>query len=190
MKIKPYERKIIVEFLSNELCMSDKEISGIFDVTRSSITHYRKYHGIKKPLSIGRRGELICVNRLRKLGFTVDDMNIDDPSMPYDLLIDGKIKVEIKTSTINKNDDFSFTFSNAKKNGCRLNERVVELENGRTVKKYLYFADYFVLVGIELDEINFWVIPTDYYPVGTQSITLKPNSKSVFKNNFGLLKED
>lgn len=65
----------------------------------------------------------------------------------------------------------------------------MRLKNGKTVKNYQKFADYFILVGIDDDIYHFWVMPTNLIKVGQQNLTLNDTYRPTFKNNFDLLRE-
>ncbi|AGZ24986.1 hypothetical protein [Staphylococcus pasteuri] len=187
------EKAITINYLASTLHLSDKKISEIFDVTRSSISHYRKKHGINRPITNGRRGELAAISRLKKLGFDVKDMNDIDKKAPFDILVDDRIRVEVKTSQVNYQESdvgrCIFALANGKHCNSKVSEHRFEIFNGATVKDYEHYADYFVFVGIDYDEVYFWVIPTNKinYRVRTYSFYLNKNEK--YRDNFDLLKE-
>lgn len=183
------DKTIAIKYLSVELGKSDKEIGDFLGVHRSNITHYRKNNNIPKPTTVGRQGELAAISRLRKLDFEVEDLNLIDKSSRYDLLINGNLKIEVKSSKRNKDGRFRFAFANKRENQCKTSDDVLRLKNGKTVKNYQKFADYFIFVGIDDDIYHFWVMPTNLIKVGQQNLTLNDTNRPIFKNNFSLLRE-
>ncbi|RFT98609.1 XRE family transcriptional regulator [Staphylococcus haemolyticus] len=181
------DRATTIRYLSIELGKSDREIGEFLGVHRSTITHYRNNHNIPKPITVGRQGELAVISRLKKLGFKIEDLNLTNKASRFDLLVNENIKVEVKSSKINKNGYFNFTFTNKPENQCKISENVMRLKNGKTVKNYQKFADYFIFVGIENDFYHFWVIPTSSIKIGQQNLMLNNNSQIKFKDNFSLL---
>lgn len=178
-----------IRYLSIELGKSDKEIGDFLGVHRSNITHYRKNNNIPKPTTVGRQGELAAISRLRKLDFEVEDLNLIDKSSRYDLLVNKKLKIEVKSSKRGRDGRFRFSFANKRENQCKTSENVLRLKNGKTVKNYQKFADYFIFVGIDDDVYHFWIIPTNLIKVGQQNLTLNDTYRPIFKNNFALLRE-
>lgn len=183
------DKATTIKYLSIELGKSDKEIGDFLGVHRSNITHYRKNNNIPKPTTVGRRGELAAISRLRKLGFEVEDLNLIDKSSRYDLLVNETLKIEVKSSKRAKDGRFRFNFANKRENQCKTSESVMRLKNGRTVKNYQKFADYFIFVGIDDDVYHFWIMPTNLIGVGQQILTLNDTNRPMFKNNFSLLRE-
>nr|DAL16189.1 MAG TPA_asm: centromere-binding protein [Caudoviricetes sp.] len=183
------DKDVAIKYLSVELGKSDKEIGDFLGVHRSNITHYRKNNNIPKPTTVGRQGELAAISRLRKLDFEVEDLNLIDKSSRYDLLVNEKLKIEVKSSKRGKDGRFKFAFANKPENQCKTSENVLKLKNGKTVKNYQKFADYFIFVGIDDDVYHFWVMPTNLIKVGQQNLTLNDTYRPIFKNNFSLLRE-
>lgn len=178
-----------IRYLSVELGKSDKEIGDFLGVHRSNITHYRKNNNIPKSTTVGRQGELAAISRLRKLDFEVEDLNLIDKSSRYDLLVNKKLKIEVKSSKRGRDGRFRFAFANKRENQCKTSDSVLRLKNGKTVKNYQKFADYFIFVGIDDDIYHFWIMPTNLIKVGQQILTLNDTYRPIFKNNFDLLKE-
>lgn len=186
------DKETTIRYLSTELGMSDKNIAKLFNVTRASISHYRRNHGIFKQDSIGRKGELAVLRRLNKLGLRARDMNEIDKSYPYDILVNQKIKVEVKTATLTEGKRFIFALTDKPSNGNIESENRIVLSSGRTRKLYNHTADYFVLVGVDVDGLDFWVVPTSEIDEKQYGISCSINSNKYkkFKNNFDLLRSD
>lgn len=183
-------KETTIRYLSTDLGMSDKNIADLFKVTRSTISHYRRNHGIFKPNTLGRKGELAALRRLNKLGFRARDMNEIEKSYPYDILVNQKIRIEVKTSTLNNGNTYLFTLTDKQTNGNIESENRITLSSGRTRKLYDQTADYFVLVGVDDDGLDFWVIPTDEIDRNEVNIicSIKSNKYADYKNNFDSLK--
>ena len=186
------DKEAAIRYLSIELGMSDKNIAKLFEVTRSSIAHFRRHHGIFKQDSIGRKGELAVLRRLNKLGFRARDMNEIDKSYPYDVLVNQKIKIEVKTATLSDDKRFVFALSDKPSNGNIESENRIVLPSGRTRKLYERTADYFVLVGIDEDGLDFWIMPTNAIAKNQYCITCTNNSHKYekYKNNFDILRSE
>lgn len=184
-------KEITINYLANELNLSDTQISKLFNVTRSSICHFRRDHNIKKPQTLGRFAELLAIEELNKLGHSTLDMNVRDKTSLYDILVDGKIKVEVKASSLNKNGRYYFTLANKKECGHIESDIRIRYKTGRTRKKYEVTTDYFIFVGVT-EQINFWVIPTNEIDAKAQCISIGENSKKYerYRNNFLGLRGD
>ena len=169
---------------------SDREISEIYNVDRTYIAHLRKEYRIPSRLlkSTGRLGELEVLERLIEM-FGKDnvlDMNEVDKTYPYDILLFGKIRIEVKSARIGKDGRFCFSFSNAEERGIDANNPYVFItKTGRTIKNLDYTCDYLCLVFIE-DEYTFSFIPTnqknDLYKKSTSTIRLSNIPKRYINN--------
>lgn len=183
------ERETTIRYLSNELNISDKKIAELFKITRSSVCHYRRYHNIKKPETVGRYGELLAIEQLNKLGYSTLDMNVRDKTALFDILVDGQIRIEVKTSTKNSSGSYKFTLTN--KEECKHIESEIRTryKSGRTKKRYDLTADYFLLVGLD-KKVEFWIIPTNVIDLKTQTISISESTKKYesFENNFNTLR--
>lgn len=179
----------MIKYLFYELGKTDKEIAGIFKVTRSTITQYRKYHGIKTPITTGRKGELKAIFKLTDLGFDVVDMNDESKLAEYDLLINDEIRIEVKTSKLTKDKRFNFALSERPENGNIASKNRRILECGRTKKIYRNTADYFIFVGLEGEKASFWIIPTNEVDENKSGISFSKNSRryAKYKNEFDII---
>ncbi|WP_436881847.1 hypothetical protein [Staphylococcus gallinarum] len=179
----------MVKYLFYELGKTDKEIADIFNVTRSTITKYRKCHGIKTPITTGRIGELKALFKLTDLGFDVVDMNDESKLAEYDLLINDEIRIEVKTSKLLKGNRFNFALSERPENGNIASKNRRILECGRTKKIYRNKADYFIFVGLEGEKTSFWIIPTNEVDENKSGISFSKNNKryAKYKNEFDII---
>lgn len=184
-------KETTIRYLSKELNVSDKKIAELFNITRSSVCHYRKYHNIRKPETVGRIGELLAIEELNRLGHSTLDMNVSDKTTLFDILVDSKIRIEVKTSTKNKQNTFKFSLTNKEECNHIESEIRTRYKSGRTKKRYDLTADYFLLVSLD-EKATFWLIPTNQIEIETQTISISKSSNryDLYKNNFDLLRSD
>ena len=71
------------------------------------------------------------ISRLRKLDFEVEDLNLIDKSSRYDLLVNEKLKIEVKSSKRGRDGRFRFSFANKRENQCKTSENVLRLKMER-----------------------------------------------------------
>lgn len=174
-----------------ELGKSDREIGELFGVDRTSMVHFRKTHNIKTPISTGRLGELKAIFQLEELGFNVKDMNEEDCLSEFDLLVNKKIKIEVKTSNLSNDNTYTFGLSEKPRNKNRVSKNRIKLKSGRTKKIYRNTADYFILVGMGECKPRFWIVPTNHINDQLNIIRFSKNSSRYkeYKNNFELLRD-
>ena len=182
-----------ISYLYQTRGFSDREISEIYNIDRTYVVHLRKNYGIpsRAEVSTGRIGEKKVIEHLIEL-FGVEnvlDMNEIDKTHPYDILLFGKIRIEVKTSKRSLDGWFRFSFSNAGSLGANVNNPYIfTTHTGRTIKNLDYTCDYLCLVFIE-DDYTFSFIPTnqgfDFYKKSTASLKLD-NHPQEFINNWNV----
>lgn len=176
--------------------LSDSQIAKMLGVSRTYIVHLRKLYGIEaksQAIATGRIGELYTILSLLNQGYSVRDTNALDKTAPYDVLVDGKIKVDVKTATICTEDCYKFQFANSKDKRIALTSSVIETKTGRTLKKYSESCDYIVLIALS-DDTQAFVLPSDHPElIGKQTVSISnihKNRFNRFRNNWDLLRGD
>lgn len=187
---KSFLTKENISYLYQTRGLSDREISDIYSVDRAYVGYLRKNYGIPSRIEVstGRLGEKKVIEHLMKLfgEENVLDMNEVDKTHPYDILLFGKIRIEVKSAKMSKDGRFCFSFSNAESRGVDVNNPYVFItKTGRTIKNLDYTCDYLCLVFIE-DEYTFSFIPTnqknDLYKKSTSTIRLSNIPKRYINN--------
>ena len=164
---------------------SDSEIANFIGVDRTSVVHARRRFDIPTRKSLGEIGEEYVKKKLERLGFRVKNLNSQDKTSLFDLLVDGRIRIEVKTSS-----DYNgkFTFSLTNKEECRNIEsrhRVI-LPNGRTRKLYRLTCDFIVCVGIKGKQVYPFIIPSNEISDTKQSISITPKKGNMYTEYFKL----
>lgn len=180
--------KEVLLHLFTELELTDKEIGKRYGTDRTSITHLRKDYGIPNKMTVGRLGELYALRRLKEYGFDALDMNITDSLASFDILLDGHLRVEVKTSSMNKKKaNYNFSFSEKASNGNKLSENRVRLKSGRTRKLYRKSCDVLLLVCWDCKSV--YLIPSADIPDYQSTIKLSAGTKryAKYKDNWELL---
>lgn len=177
--------------LYTELEMTDRVIAERYITHRSAVTHLRKEYGIPARMSIGRRGELLALAKFEKLGFDVRDMNQADKLATFDILLDGEIRIEVKTSGDHDGRGV-FSLSDQRTNGNKVSDTRIRLSNGRTKKLYSKTADFFLFVYIERKGTSFYLIPSDELPETMQILAIPSGGGKYWKyqNKWQLLKRE
>lgn len=177
--------KDILLHLFTELDLTDKEIGKRYQADRTAITHLRKDYGIPNKMTVGRMGELYAIRRLQEFGFNVLDMNINNSLAPFDILLDGNIRVEVKTSSINKKKaNYNFSFSEKASNGNKLGVNRVRLKSGRTRKLYSKSCDVLLLICWDCKSV--YLIPSGDIPDYQSTLKLSAGTKryAKYKDNW------
>lgn len=176
--------------------LSDSQIAKMLGVSRTYIVHLRKAYGIKanaQAISTGRIGELFAILSLLNQGYSVRDMNSINKTAPYDILVDGKIRIDVKSAVLGTEKCYKYQFGNSKDKQIALTSNVTETKTGRTLKKYSESCDYIVLVTLS-ENTQVFVIPSNHPDlVGKQTISISNvanNRFNQFRNGWDLLRGD
>lgn len=176
----------ILDHLYTNMGWSDKEIGIFFGVDRTAVVHLRKKHCIKTRKSTGEIGEEFVIKQLENLGHQVLNLNSKDKTAPYDLLVDGQIRIDVKTAK-ELNNRFTFSLTDREKVTCIESDHRIRLANKRTKKLFRKTCDYLVLVGMRGDEIVSFIVPSVDLPDSLQNITILTNPAS---NNKYMIYKD
>lgn len=151
--------KMTVRNLVYERKWTDQQIADFFNVTRSYIVHFRKINGIQREMTIGRKGELLAIKKLKEQGYEVKDMNLIDKTTPYDLLVNNEIRIEVKTASLSKGrNSYLFSLANPPRSNCIESDTRTILKSGKSLKYYEKTCDIMMFVGIT--EGLFWILPS------------------------------
>ena len=173
---------------------SDRDISEMYNISRGHVNNLRRMYGIpsRAEKSTGRLGEIKVIEHLIEMfgEENVLDMNETDKKHPYDILLFGETRIEVKSSKQSDRGYFCFSFSNSEELGVDTdNPYVYVTHTGRTVKNLDYTCDYLCLVFIE-DGYTFSFVPTnqgfDFYKKSTSSIKLENHPRELL-NNWDIL---
>lgn len=163
--------KSLLKRLYTDLEKTDKEIANFLALDRTTIVHARKRFGIKARLSVGRKGELTALKELDRRGFHVVDMNRNDKLSEFDVLVNDKCRVEVKSASEYKGR-FYFVLTESSEVGNLVSNKRIRLENGRTRKLFSKTCDFLLFVGFpEKKAPMFWVIPSIDIPDERQGVS-------------------
>ncbi|QCR33162.1 hypothetical protein [Lysinibacillus sp. SGAir0095] len=182
-----------LKYLYSQLNKTDREIAEFLEIDRTYITKARRTLGINTRIGAGRIGELKAIKILRSLGFKVKDLNLKNKLSSFDLLVDDFIRIEIKSSNINKVDKrYRFSLSEQAKRQCIESDERIVLPSGRTKKVFSKTCDFIIFVCIGSKEDTFYVMPSDFLAENMNMVTITRSSRvyEKFKNNWDLLRKE
>lgn len=186
--------KQILDHLYTKMGWSDKEIGVFFGVDRTSVVHLRKRHCIETRKSTGEIGEEFVIKNLEFLGHKVTNLNKDDKTSSYDLLVDGHVRIDVKTAK-ELNGRYSFTLTDKEDISCIESNHRIRLSNKRTKKLFRKTCDYLVLVGMKEDKFDSFIVPSMDLPdnLGGIAVPINPSSKSkynIYREKWDFLKKN
>lgn len=166
--------------LYTDLGKTDKEIAYFFGCDRTAVVHMRKKYGITSRKSVGEIGEEMVLKELRSRGHIVKDMNEVDKLSPFDILLDGSVRIEVKSSSLREGYYFYFSLSEQEKNNNVVSENRIQLKSKRTRKRYEKTCDLMILVGIFEGDCHFFLLNPEVVKSNSCGIKvpLDPFSKS------------
>ncbi|WP_258831478.1 hypothetical protein [Peribacillus frigoritolerans] len=182
--------------LYTDLHKTDIEIAEFFGVDRTTIVHMRKSHNITSRKTIGEIGEEMVVKELKSRGYLVRNMNDEDKLHPFDLLVNENLRIEVKSSTLSKDNGFTFSLSEKPSNKNVESENRIRLASGRTKKLFRKTCDLMIFVGIEDNgDCHFYLIDPYDLDDGLSVLRapLNPSSKSKYnkgRENWSLLQKN
>lgn len=166
--------------LYTKLGKTDKEIAEFMDLDRTTIVHARKKFGVETRQTSGHLGEKLVISKLKRKGFKVRDMNLEDKTSLYDLKVDDHIRIEVKTARIIENR-FNFQMANKKEARCIPSEHRIVLPTGRTMKVYRKTCDFVIFVGLAPNKVYYYIVPSEYVEDGKQSVYIPSEGKHKYK---------
>lgn len=182
----------LLSYLYTQSNKTDREIAEFFNIDRTYIVKARSEFGVNTRISTGDIGEQKAIKKLRSKGFRVRDMNLKNKLSPFDLMVNGKVRVEIKSAKFSsKLKRYCFALSEqAKRNCVESNERIT-LRNGRTKKLFSKTCDFIIFVCIGNGEDVFYVLPSNILPDDMSALNIRVDDMKYarFKNNWELLRK-
>lgn len=176
-------QKLKIEKMYVHLNMTDKEIAHELNLSRNHITELRRKYSIKPRLTIGREGELILIEKLKSLDFSVKDMNLINKNSPFDVLVDENVRIDVKSSAYSQKERYNFRLLESKRKGLVISETRIRLKNGATKKLYEKTCDYIIFVGMNPNSTNeYWIISPKKLKTELQGIDLPVNHS--FKSKY------
>lgn len=184
-----------LESLYVEEDLSDSQIARLLGIHRTYVSKLRKEYDIQtnhRSSATGRIAEVYTILTLLNKGFSVRDMNSTDKVHPFDILVDGEIKVDVKSARLTTDDSYKFTFVNSKDKQVKIDESVIVTNAGGTLKKYHKSCDYVVLVALNEEKTESFVIPSVHHLLrGKQTVSITDlynNRFNKYRNNWEQLR--
>ncbi|MBS4200304.1 hypothetical protein KHA93_11745 [Bacillus sp. FJAT-49732] len=166
MKIRKSWRSIdakTLRHLYTDLRKTDRVIAEMYNLDRTTVVKKRNEFGIHARKTLGEIGEELVEKELRSRGYDVVNMNDHDKLSPFDLLVNEKLRIEVKTSSLHEGNRFYFALSEKSGNKNIVSDTRVRLRTGRTRKLLEKTCDLVILVGLEDDgDAHFFIMSPNY----------------------------
>jgi hypothetical protein len=175
--------KKLLKHLYHKRGLSDLEIANFIGVDRTNVVHLRRAYEIAARKGIGEIGENYVEGKLKRDGHVVRNMNNDDKTALFDLLVDDLIRIEVKTSN-DINGRFHFTLTNKPECEHVESDHRIILSNGRSKKLYRKTCDYIVCLGVKGKRVYPYVIPSSVIPDRLQNIVINPSRSHKYSEYF------
>ncbi|MFE8704109.1 hypothetical protein ACFYKX_26430 [Cytobacillus sp. FJAT-54145] len=173
----------LLKHLYTKRGLSDSEIASFIGIDRTAICHLRKAYDIKTRKSVGELGEEYVIKKLTALGCEVKNLNEQDKTSLYDLLVNKVLRIEVKTAS-DLNGTFNFSLTNKPECNHIESDHRIFLPNGRSKKLYRKTCDYIVCVGIKGKQVYPFVIPSKDIPDNLQNIRIRPKRSHKYNEYF------
>lgn len=185
------EREVLA-YLYTDLGRSDAEIASFIGLDRTAVVHMRRRHRIPTRTSTGRTGELKVIDELEKRfgKKNVVDMNEEDATSDFDILLNDNIRIEVKSAKkANDRSRYYFAFSNSKERRVKRTERVKVTRTGKTIKDLSQSCDFVILVFLDGKATDFLILPSDSAIIqNKQTISLRgTGGYPEYRSNWDLL---
>lgn len=167
---------------------TDKEIATIKGVDRTYISQLRKKWGIATRPSISTKALSFVTDKLESMGFKVENVKDKDKTSNYDLLLNGEIKVEVKSSASFKDGKVKFPLTNSPTKQLVDSNNQLRLPNGRYRKLFRNTCNYIVFVGYHNLDVSCWIMRSTTLTDINQGVTF-PIDDNV-KSKYKLCRED
>ncbi|MEC2463845.1 hypothetical protein P9X10_02860 [Bacillus cereus] len=153
---------------------TDKEIAKLKGMQRESVSRLRKRLGIQTRPTLSEQALQDVVSKLETLGFTVENVKEDNKTATYDLLLNNRIKIDVRSSscTEGKRNRIYFRLDEKEETGVVESDTRIKLKSGKYRKLFRKTCDYIIFVGYEGANINFWIMESSDLPDELQTIRL------------------
>lgn len=129
----------------------------------------------------GLKGEELVAEKLRKMGLKVE---LTEPTAEFDLLVDGNVRVEVKSSVI-KNDTTGSYFKFQLSQPVSRKVKYRRTQGNRVIKNYKKCCDLVVLVGVDTDSTTYFVLPSGSQIIkGKKGVRYNTSSKKSQLNRY------
>ena len=161
---------LIREYMYNGL--SDQQIATKYGFARHTIGYARSKYGIPTRVKTGTVGEEIAERALTRNGFRVFNMNALDNLYIFDLLVNDRIRIDVKSAIDSDGSRWLFSLTNSSSLGIKTdNGYYSKLKNGRLKKDFSKTCDLLMFVGIKPLE-RIYIVPSKIIPWDQQSIAI------------------
>jgi hypothetical protein len=172
--------------------LSDAEIAAKYGVTKSTVAHMRRYHGIETREQIWQKGHYIVLGVLQHLGYSVLDKREKNGTSRFNFLVNRLVKVQVLTAQLSKGKQTRWFFSIKPRKQDEIsgdNRYFKQLSDGRWVKDLSKSCDVIVLCCLNKGDTKFLVIPSSVVP-STQSgfsVTFPLNRWKKYENRWDII---
>lgn len=164
-----------LQHLYVEKGLSDGQIAKLKGIAREMVLFYRNKHGIQRRTVISDRALHDVGNYLVRLGFHVVNMREYDYQSMYDLLLQNRIRVDIKaTEYMTKDGFFKFKLLDKDESNYKESDTRLRVDSGRTKRNLHDTCDYIICVGYLNGRPYTWIIPSRDLRKDLQGITVNP----------------
>lgn len=181
--------KETLQYLYEEEKMTDREIAEKYNCDRTTVIKNRQKFGIKTrefPHDVAV-GEVV---KKLKTDLSVSNLKIHSKMHKCDLLVNEK-RVKVLSSNLTSEGRFVFTLTSKKENQNKESEYRTKLPNGRYKVDLPKVCDVLLCVGIDKEEIHYWLIPAGDLSDQLQTISIIPESATSkyvrYRENWSLL---
>jgi len=177
-----------LRYLHIEEELSDGEIARMFGMTRSAVTHRRRYNNIErdeKMTGFELALKAIC-NQLIFHGHKVSNEKLNGILSPFDLLVNNYLKIKVLYSALDTSfaskgaRSYVFSLTSKSTNGNIVSDTRIQLPNGRFRRLYRLTCDFLICMGYNKDknDFEFWIIPSKNIPDELQTLRLTAGGRS------------
>ncbi len=152
------------------------------------MVHFRKRYKIPTREFNGEIGEGIVTYELQKEDFVAINMNKLSKIYPFDLLINGTVKVDVKTAS-QCYGKWVFALANSSTESDLETQKFTKLDNGKVRKRFDKTCDFIILCP--LNQTSLFIVPVHEISETLQSITIYPSGRGKWwkwQNRYDLIK--